>query len=168
MSNGRRMIRFRSGATVFQVRVAAVAIQEGHVLLHRAAPDVFWALPGGRLEIGEVATVALQREMLEETGAQVRIERLLWIAENFFRLSQPVHEIGLYFLVTLLGGTRSSNITEQFSSYEDNGTRLDFRWHPIAELDAIPLVPSFLRKGLTAPPMTTQHIVHDDGDSNPE
>ena len=100
MAKERTMISFRTEAGVFQLRVAAVAIRDGYVLLHRAESDAFWALPGRRTEVGETSIAALEREMLEETGTRVRIVRLLWPVENFFRLTEPVHEVGLYFLNT--------------------------------------------------------------------
>jgi len=115
------------------------------------------------VEVGETSMAALKREMLEETGARVRIERPLWIVENFFRLPDPVHEIGFYFLVTLLDDARM-NLGEQFFGYEENGTRLVFQWHRIADVGAIRILPGFLRDGLKSPPGTTQHFVYRDDD----
>jgi len=83
----RTMISFRAESTVFQFRVAAVAIRDGFVLLYRAEADAFWALPGGRVEVGETSEAALQREMLEETGARVRIEAALMGGREFLRLA---------------------------------------------------------------------------------
>lgn len=156
------MISFRAGSTVFQVRVAAVAICDGFVLLHRAETDAFWALPGGRVEIGETSEAALQREMLEEIGARVRIERPLWIVENFFRYRDDVvHEVGFYFLVMLPADTHT-NVDEQFFGFEDNGTRLIFQWYRVADLGSIEVVPSFLRDGLKLLPATVQHLFLDE------
>jgi 8-oxo-dGTP pyrophosphatase MutT (NUDIX family) len=155
------MISFRAGSALFQFRVAAVAIRDGFVLLHRAEADAFWALPGGRVEVGETSEAALEREMLEETGVRVRIERPLWIVENFFRYRDVVHELGLYFLVTLPPDMHT-NVAEQFFGFEDNGTRLIFQWYRIADLDSIEVQPSFLRDGLKSLPAAVQHLVIDE------
>jgi ADP-ribose pyrophosphatase YjhB (NUDIX family) len=157
----RTMISFHTGAGVFQLRVAAVAIRDGYVLLHRAESDTFWALPGGRAEVGETSTEALEREMLEETGTRVRIERMLWVVENFFRLPELVHEVGLYFLITMPSEAHA-NLDEQFLGYEDNGTRLIFQWHRIADLDGIDVLPNFLHEGLKSLPASVEHIIHKD------
>ena len=35
----------------------------------------WWSLPGGAVEVGERLEAAIRREVLEETGLQVRVER---------------------------------------------------------------------------------------------
>lgn len=51
---------------------AAARTADGRLLLIRRADSGKWALPGGTLEWGERLRVAIEREVLEETGAQVR------------------------------------------------------------------------------------------------
>ena len=80
----REMITFVRNNVRFGLRVAGIAIHKGHVLLHRAECDDFWALPGGRGELLEPAVAALKREMKEEMDADVTVVRLLWVLENFF------------------------------------------------------------------------------------
>jgi ADP-ribose pyrophosphatase YjhB (NUDIX family) len=154
----RAMISFRTPAGLFQFRTAAVVIRDGHVLLQRIEPDPYWFLPGGRVELGESAEAAIEREMREETGASVRIERMLWVVENFFG---SIHEIGFYFLVTMPSELHP-NLAEQFFGHEDDGTRLTFQWHRIADLGGIDIRPSFLREGLKSLPTTIRHIVQKD------
>jgi 8-oxo-dGTP pyrophosphatase MutT (NUDIX family) len=64
----RHMITFARENVWFALRVAGVAIHDGHVLLHRAECDDFWALPGGRAELLEPAAESLIREMQEEVN----------------------------------------------------------------------------------------------------
>ncbi len=87
------MITFDLPAARFTYRVAAAVVHEGRVLLNREEADSFWFLPGGRCEAMEPSSVALLREMREELGETVTIERLLWVAENFFTDARgPHHE----------------------------------------------------------------------------
>ena len=162
MNTARRMITFRDEARVFTYRVAAVAIHDGHVLLNRAEPDDYWFMPGGRVELGESSVAALRREMREEIDLEIEVERLLWIAENFFpAVSGTHHEMGLYFLITLPFNPHLQ-IGKQFVCKEENGTHLIFQWYRIAELDSLRLVPGFLRDGLASLPHQVTHIIHSD------
>ena len=48
--------------------VAALVIDQGHVLLVRKAGTSAFMQPGGKIELGENGLAALQRELLEELG----------------------------------------------------------------------------------------------------
>jgi len=50
---------------------SAVILHEGRVLLERSADSGQWGLPGGSVEIGETVTVAIVREVGQETGFDV-------------------------------------------------------------------------------------------------
>jgi len=114
MASERAMISFHTPDGLLQFRTAAVVIRDGHVLLLRVEPHPYWFLPGGRVELGESSEAAIVREMLEETGTRVRIERLLWMGENFW---ESVHEIGFYFLATMPPDSHA-NRAEQFFGEE--------------------------------------------------
>lgn len=66
--------------------VGAVVFDEaGRLLLvKRANPPAkgMWSLPGGRLEVGETAEQGVVREVLEETGLVVRVEREVGTVER--------------------------------------------------------------------------------------
>jgi ADP-ribose pyrophosphatase YjhB (NUDIX family) len=159
------MITFQRDRWQYDFRTAAVAIHRGHVLLHRAEPDNFWALPGGRVELGENATVALVREMQEETRMAVRIERLVWVVENFFTLGgRRHHELGFYYLVALPPDDAKLKLDAQFFGQEDGGPRLIFQWFPTDTLSAVRLYPSFLQTGLGVLPNSISHMVQNDRD----
>ena len=65
------------------VRVA-VPDREGRVLLVRQWHDGrdIWMLPGGMIEAGEDAEQAAVREVQEETGLAITLEKMLWHVEE--------------------------------------------------------------------------------------
>ncbi len=158
----REMITFQRGPVKFTLRVVAVVLHHDAVLVHRAAPDDFWALPGGRAELLESAEETLVREMREELGVAAHVERLLWVVENFFTFrGRPRHELGLYFLVTF---PPDSPIYRQVGPFdgEEEGVRLIFEWQPLDALAGFRLYPTFLRSRLRSLPSGIEHIVHTD------
>jgi ADP-ribose pyrophosphatase YjhB (NUDIX family) len=64
----RHMIRLDRKPQLFSMRVAALIFQNGHVLVQRGTKDSYWALPGGRAEIGESSQETIIREIGEELG----------------------------------------------------------------------------------------------------
>ncbi len=58
-----------------RVAVGAVVLKDGRVLLVRrgqAPAEGEWAIPGGSVEIGETLQQAAEREIVEETGVEIR------------------------------------------------------------------------------------------------
>ncbi|MBI4036282.1 NUDIX hydrolase [Candidatus Daviesbacteria bacterium] len=62
-----------------------IIIPDGRIILaRRTRPHAGWALPGGRVEVGEMFDEALAREVREECGVEVSIDRLLLIEDKEF------------------------------------------------------------------------------------
>jgi ADP-ribose pyrophosphatase YjhB (NUDIX family) len=58
---------------------AVVADDQGRILLQRRADSGNWALPGGAMDIGETLAESCIREVREETGFDVRVDRIVGI-----------------------------------------------------------------------------------------
>lgn len=158
MNPSRTMITFKPARIRFTYRVGGILIHNGHVLCQAAPRQDFWFLPGGRAELGESATDTLLREMQEELGVPVKIERLLYIIENFFSYSRSSeHEVGLYFLMTAPADSYLYQTPQSFTHLDEEGTRLRFDWLPIAQLEQLPLYPPCFQKALQTIP---EHPVH--------
>ncbi|WP_102262380.1 NUDIX hydrolase [Mesobacillus jeotgali] len=142
---------------VFNYRVAAVMIVDNLVLIHKQANDEHWALPGGRVELQEDSQTSIVREIKEELGIDVKVDRLLWFTENFFDYNNKnYHEIGLYYQVSPLNGRFNFNNDEFFG---EEGERLVYQWVPINTLDKIRLYPEFIRTSLSGLPDAPQHLI---------
>ena len=156
------MISFDLNDTRFQLRAAAVIEHHGEVLLHRAVHDQFWALPGGRVEVGEHASATIVRELKEELDEIVQCGQLLCVAENFFEYSGTrYHEIGLYFRVHLASESKLVTHSGPFLGSEPDA-RLEFAWFPRSVLPDVDVRPEFLRHSLCNSPFTFEHVVQQD------
>jgi ADP-ribose pyrophosphatase YjhB (NUDIX family) len=154
------MISLETSAGSFNVRTVGVAIQDEQVLLHRAAHDTWWALPGGRVELHESSADALVREMREEMGVEVEPRRLLWVLERFFVSSRRHHSIQFYYLMQVPEALFPAS-APTFSSPQSNDTPLVFHWYPLAALESLPmpLYPAALSTMLQQLPETVVHLV---------
>jgi ADP-ribose pyrophosphatase YjhB (NUDIX family) len=93
------------------------------VLLTQRTDNGQWCLPGGRVEAGESIDEACSREVLEETGLQVRVTRLVGIYSDPNKLviypdGNKAHIIAISFEAEVIGGQlRGSNETTDWGFY---------------------------------------------------
>ena len=87
----------------FRAAVAAMVFDEqGRILLFKHTYRKFeWGIPAGGLEYGEQPENAVVREFFEETGIQIKVEKLL-LAESS---KEDRENISLIFLCTIVNGT---------------------------------------------------------------
>ena len=102
---------------------ASILDKQGRILLTRRADNGQWCLPGGRMESGESAAEACEREVFEETGLHVRVKRLVGIYSYPDQLviypdGNKAHIVALHFEVEVLGGELGlSNETTDFGYF---------------------------------------------------
>jgi ADP-ribose pyrophosphatase YjhB (NUDIX family) len=146
----------------FNYRVAAVFLHDRHALLHRGLPDSFWTLPGGRPELYESSHDALIREMQEEMGLRVEIQRLLWVVENFFEYEgEQAHELAFYYLMRRPENSGLDDLNVEFTGFEGD-LPIIFRWYPVELLADVPLYPTLLKTALADLPAFPVHVIHVD------
>jgi len=133
-----------------RIRVAAVIVKDGQVLLVRHEKDgqTYWLLPGGGVDAGETLHEALVREVREETGLAIRPGRLLLVADGIPPDGHR-HIVHLCFAAEAAGGTagvsQDPRVTES-------------RYTPLSALETIdfrPAIGTALTKVLYTPPPPT-------------
>ncbi|CAN5485143.1 hypothetical protein BH09PLA1_BH09PLA1_05480 [soil metagenome] len=78
-------------------------VSRTRALLIRRSDNGFWALPGGFHDLTETPMQCVVRECLEETGLQIRIERLLGVfSSNCYPEVNYPHKGGKYCHILFL------------------------------------------------------------------
>jgi len=89
-----------------RVGTRAVIFNEKNEILveHHLTPETnYYYLPGGGTWPREKIEDCLVREVKEETGLDVRAERLLWV-RDFLEILPFIHAIEIFFLASIVGG----------------------------------------------------------------
>jgi 8-oxo-dGTP diphosphatase len=102
----------------FRASVAAMVFDEqGRILLFKHTYRKFeWGIPAGGLEYNEQPQDAIVREFFEETGMQIKVEKLL-LAES----SKEDRNISLIYLCKIISGSfRESNEISEMKYFDVN------------------------------------------------
>lgn len=76
-----------------------ILFKENKILVCKSKSGGHYFLPGGHIEFGERADVALSREFEEETGENIIVEKFVGAFENMFTEEYIHHEVSLIFLI---------------------------------------------------------------------
>ena len=149
------------GDGLISLRVGAIILKDGKFLLAGNDFNDYLYSVGGRIRFGETAEQAVVREVLEETGVHMEIDRLGFVHENYFMgdvpgtFGKPIYEVCFYFYM---------NVPEDFEpvcrSVSGFGSKEFLKWVSPDTPDKI--FPAFFRTELLHPVQTVKHIVSDD------
>ena len=133
--------------TKFNYRVATLIKSNNKILLLKSKEDDFYAIPGGRIMIGETSENALKREFIEEIGAKITIKNYLGTVENFFEYNEKkYHEVMIVYESNFDSDSNFYKI-ERIIGLEGNG-KIEFIWKTIDEIKKLDLRPLFLKENI--------------------
>lgn len=141
----------------FNLRTAAVIIEQGRLLVTTDNQSPYYYLPGGRITINETAQDALARELKEELNLNVSVGRALWICQSFFSLQntgERIHELCTYFCADV-SATDILNRGDRFPGAEPG---IRFEWIPLDRLVDVELEPQCLKTKLCCLPEHTEFL----------
>jgi ADP-ribose pyrophosphatase YjhB (NUDIX family) len=104
----------QAGYATPKMDVRGVAFQDGKLLLVRERSDGLWTLPGGWADVGQSPSGAVVKEVREESGFEVRAERVLMLLDRDRHDHPPIvfHTWKLFILCTITGGAAAENTSE--------------------------------------------------------
>lgn len=144
-------LSLRRNDTWFRFRAGAIVLHEGKVLMATSDKIGYFYTIGGGVQHNETTEEAVVREVFEESGVRMEVERLLFINENFFDGLEfafgermHCHELVFYYLLKYDPGLPldlSEKVTE-------DGSREHLTWIDLDEYENFEAYPRFLARKL--------------------
>ena len=148
------------GDGLVNLRVGAIILKNGRLLMAGNEREPYLYSVGGRIRFGESAEQAVLREVEEETGRKLEIDRLGFVHENFFisdprlHAGKPVYEISFFFYMKT-----PEDFEPASRCFTEDGVREFVTWIDLD--DPRTIYPDFFRTELKHPEMTVKHFVTD-------
>ena len=109
---------------IINIRVGGIIMKNGKLLMVGNERSDYLYSVGGRVKFGEIAEEAIVREVEEETGVRLEMDRLAFVHENYFYGDAPtnmgklIYEISFFFLMKVPDAFEpvSNSFTEDNSS----------------------------------------------------
>ena len=145
---------------VVNIRVGAIILKDGKFLMAGNPDSDYLYSVGGRIQFGETAEQAVVREMKEETGRDMEVDRLGFVTEDFFDGDQPPHlgktvyELGYYFYMKT-----PADFEPVCDSFTEAGQKEFLVW--VSPEERRKLYPVFFNDELRRPWEGVKHFVTD-------
>ena len=121
-----------------RVSAKALVIKDGRMLAIklRDKDGVFYIMPGGGQNAGELLPATAEREVAEETGIAVKAQEALFVIEG--AEGEQDHRIDIVFRCEYFGTADTDRQTDC--------NQIGYEWLEIGTLNRAPLYPSKLRR----------------------
>lgn len=148
------------GEYKLNIRAAGVIIHNNKVLTHKDVNKDHYAIPGGRIEIGENSELTLKREMQEELGKEIEIKDYMATIENFFEMDgKKYHEF--YFLYKAEFTNEEDKKIDYIMHNVEGKEYLQYEWLDLDKIDEYNILPKCLKNILKMKQFPT-HVINDD------
>ena len=147
---------------IVNLRVGAIIQKDGKILMvgNKIRPEYLYSV-GGRIKFGETAEDAVKREVFEETGIKMDVERLGFIHENYFygdsksNFGKLIYEISFFFYMKV-----PNDFTPISNSFTEDNHKEFLCW--IDPNDDINYYPNFFKEELNNPQIGIKHFASDE------
>ena len=141
---------------ILNIRAGAIIMKDGKLLMVGNERNYLYSV-GGRIKFGETAQEAVVREVLEETGVKMEIDRLGFVHENYFygdapsNLNKLIYEISFFFYMKV-----PDTFAPVSESFTESNRKQRLVW--VSLDDDIKIYPEFFKTELKQPADTVKHF----------
>lgn len=145
---------------VVNIRVGAIILRDGKFLMVSNPRSDYLYTVGGRIQFGESAEEAVVREVREETGVELEIDRLGFVTEDYFigdsvaKMGKLIYELGFYFYMKT-----PEDFEPVCESFTEDGNKEYLVW--VAPEERRKLYPVFFNDELRYPSDRIKHFLTD-------
>ena len=101
----------QAGYATPKIDVRGAGVRDGKILLVQEKADGKWATPGGWGDLGDAPAETVAREVWEESGLTVKVDKLVGVYDgNRIQPFEFYHAYKLIFLCSITGGERTTSI----------------------------------------------------------
>ena len=146
---------------LINVRVGAIILKDDKFLMVGSDLNDYLYSVGGRLQFGETSEEAVVREVYEETGVKMEVDRLGFVSEVYFygdaptNLGKTIYEVSFYYYM---------KVPEDFEpvseDFQEGESTEHLRW--VTPDDEIRMFPTFFKDELRHPENAVKYFVRDD------
>lgn len=146
---------------ILNIRVGGIIMRDGKLLMVGNDRSDYLYSVGGRIKFGETTEEAIVREILEETGVKMEIDRLGFVHENYFygdtlaNFGKLIYEISFFFYMKV-----PQDFAPVSESFTEDQSKEYLKWVSLDE--DIQMYPTFFRSELQNPENTVKHFVTDE------
>ena len=143
-----RDINIRIEDYILNCRAVALIVNNDRILFQKRKQDEFWALPGGKIRVGETTKETIMRELKEELGLKnFEAGDVATVSEYFFEYGKDKYHQFIFGHKVQVNNNEWILKSNEFDGIEKQ-ENLVFKWFELEELGTAPIKPDFLKEQL--------------------
>lgn len=158
-------ILFEYNNCIFSYRVGGILIHKDKVLMQSVVGEDGYAIVGGHVAFGETTEETLKREFKEELCADINIDKLAAVGENFFLWNdRPCQQVNLYYIVSLKDETQIPT-DGIFTALDELGSErigLNMCWISLENINSITVYPPQIKDIILQQNNSVKHFVYNE------
>lgn len=142
------------------IRATAIIIHDNKLLTHKNINSEYYALPGGRVQLGESSEETIKREIFEETGKEIEITGYVSTTENFFKGENAKYHELMFIYRAEFKKEQDKHIISTIKNIEGE-VELQYEWIDLNKIEEYDIRPKSIKETLKEENLPIHKINYD-------